>query len=832
MKKYTLLFFFLAAVLGISAQSRTTQLTIKVTSVEGDQLEGQPVTLTQTDYQVSYGTLKLDAQGVCSLKVYSGGHHLSVERDGFQSLDYDFTIANEETEKTVSVSLTEKTRTPFALQATVDHDVFTGKNSVSLSWNKEAPAFFDDFESYDPFAISFGEWTGIDADEEAAAPLLGTYPNRGVLQYAQIINPLTVTPTWWYDYPILRPYSGQQYVGFTRTNTGNQNDDWLISPVVTPGTDNVLTFMGKAADQFPERFMVYVTEKTDAPAPADFVRLDQGNYESADYTGWRKYSYDLSQYAGKPIKFAIRYINSYNLYRSFMLMIDDVYVGQPQEYEGRGAYGANGTNATYGARASRVQRPSPANPNESFNIYLDGAKVGSTDGYDYVISDVAGGNHTVGVQASYIAAQSEPTTVNVNIPADGFARVVFRVTANSILTADGQKIVVTSLATTESYELTVADGQAVLPSLPHGQYLVNVAAGAFTEWTETITVDSDATIDVTLDDQMLAPYNITADVNDEGLYVLRWNQELIFKDSFEEYEDFSVGQFGDWFTIDRDQMPVYPISLNNAIIAFPGSGSATNPTAIAPMVFNPWHTTPAMMPTDQAIGAPTGDKTVIFFSAQQAKNDKWLISPLLSIHDAYKLTVTAKGYSAAYPESMEFCVSVDGSTNPNDFVVLSNANPLSADEWTIYQTDLDDYAGMDVRLAVHYTSTDAFMAQVDDFTVGPENGQGETVDYGNVVRFDIFIDGEKVGQSTSPTFTLPQLAAGTHTVGIKAIYKGGESELTEYVVSVTAIDPVGMQTQQTGLARYYTLQGQQVSHPVQGGVYLMRQNGRTIKIRK
>ena len=64
-------------------------------------------------------------------------------------------------------------------------------------------------------------WTGIDADLEAAAPLVGSYPNRGVMQYAQIINPLTVTPTWWYDYPILRPYSGQQYVGFTRTNSGN-----------------------------------------------------------------------------------------------------------------------------------------------------------------------------------------------------------------------------------------------------------------------------------------------------------------------------------------------------------------------------------------------------------------------------------------------------------------------------------------------------------------------------------------------------------------------------------------------------------------------------------
>ena len=54
---------------------------------------------------------------------------------------------------------------------------------------------------------------------------MGSYPNRGIMQYAQIINPLTVVPTWWYDYPILRPYGGQQYVGFTRTSSGNANDE-------------------------------------------------------------------------------------------------------------------------------------------------------------------------------------------------------------------------------------------------------------------------------------------------------------------------------------------------------------------------------------------------------------------------------------------------------------------------------------------------------------------------------------------------------------------------------------------------------------------------------
>lgn len=446
---------------GVSAQQRNKQLTIEVTSVENDDLAGQSLTLTQTDYEVSYGQLQLDAEGRCSLKVYAGRHRLTIDREGFDLLEHDFEVSASATEATVvSVTLKEKTRQPYALTATVAHDALTGRNDIGLTWNTEQPAFFDDFESYEGWSINFGEWTGIDADNEAAAALVGSYPNRGVMQYAQIINPLTVNPTWWYDYPILRPYDGQQYVGFTRTSSGNANDDWLISPVITVGTDNVLQFMGKAGDQFPERFMVYVTTKTDDPVQADFVRIDQGNYETADYRGWRLYSYDLSAYAGQQIKFAIRYVSHYNMYGSFMLMIDDVYVGQAPV-----------------SQNSRLSQ-SPANANEQFRIFLDGQLVDTTDGYEYTIEDVTAGEHTVGVQAVYLQAESAVTTMTVSVaPAADFSHIVFHVTTDSKLSADGQQLSLLSLESADSYLLTVSDGKAEMASLPNGSYVVYMEEG-------------------------------------------------------------------------------------------------------------------------------------------------------------------------------------------------------------------------------------------------------------------------------------------------------------------------------------------------------------------
>ena len=92
---------------GVSAQQRNKQLTIEVTSVENDDLAGQSLTLTQTDYEVSYGQLQLDAEGRCSLKVYAGRHRLTIDREGFDLLEHDFEVSASATEATV-VSVTLK----------------------------------------------------------------------------------------------------------------------------------------------------------------------------------------------------------------------------------------------------------------------------------------------------------------------------------------------------------------------------------------------------------------------------------------------------------------------------------------------------------------------------------------------------------------------------------------------------------------------------------------------------------------------------------------------------------------------------------------------------
>ncbi|MDE7402743.1 MAG: choice-of-anchor J domain-containing protein [Muribaculaceae bacterium] len=785
MRKFiaALLAFMPAALL---AQTQSAQLTVSVSSVEGDVLTGQPVSVTQTDYEVGYGNLKLNAEGKVSLKVYPGNHRVEIDRPGFIPVSSDFVVAESETEKLIEIQLQEKVRTPFALQAVTTHDPYSGKDAIDLSWNVTPPVFFDDFESYSPFAIEFGDWSGIDGDSEATAALMGVYPNRGVMQYAQIINPLTVQPTWWYDYPVLRPYAGQQYVGFIRTSSGNANDDWLISPVITPGQENELSFMAKAADRWPERFMVYVTEKTDNPTVADFMRIDTGNHESVDYKQWQKFSYNLDAYAGKPIRFAIRYVADTNRYGAYMLMIDDVYVGQ-----------RIATPAA--AKSQRVAR-SADNPNESFLIFIDGKEVGTTEQYEFTISDVTPGEHTIGVQAKYRAALSEKSEIDVTVPVINYAKLDIELRANSILEPSEVALTLLDKENARQISLTTSEGKASVASLWPGEYTLRIEEGAYELTEQQVTVDSDKRIELLLEDNVIDPFNLTAYNSEDGVN-MTWNLENVFNDSFEDYPDFATGEFGDgWKTIDADGLPVYPIGLGSTtnIVSFPGSGSGTNPMPVAPMVFNPWETTPPMLPTDEAIKAPTGDKTVIFFSPQNGKANKWLISPLLNIRSDFEFSVSAKGYSI-YPECIELCIS-DGGTNPSDFTPLATVDQLTYTNWSRYSTPLADYAGQGKRLAVHYTSYDAFLAQVDDFRVGPAEDELKVEDYGNVVSYELFVDGKSVDTTAEHSYTFTDLEPGTHRLGVKAKYKTRESGVSEIEITTSGIS--GIEADETNQLRF------------------------------
>ena len=782
------LFLILLAVaitLPIAAQSRKFTLQFEVTSATGESLEGQRINLEQTDYSITYAASEttLNAEGKLTVKVYAGNHRITVERTGYATVTEDINVTSD---MTVSLTLTEAVRNPFALKTIEHHDPMTGLNTVGFSWNREDPAFFDDFEGYDAFSVDFAPWTGIDADHEAAAALTGSYTNRGALQYAQIINPLTVEPSWWAEYPVLRPYSGKQYVGFIRTNSGNANDDWLISPAITVGKSNIVRFMAKAADVYKERFEVGITT-SDNPSASDFTIISSGNYETVEYAEWEAKQYDLSAYEGETVRIAIHYIGDVNNGGAFMLMVDDFFVGQADYF----------SDETEMSLLRSAQR-SPANPNEYFYVYLDGTKVGETSGYSYTLTDVAAGTHKLGVKALYQNAESDIVEQNFTIGEGTFYPVSVTTTVNDGADVKGFTLDLFNTTTSESYSVAIDAATTEIKSLPAGSYLAEVSADRYKKWSQELTVNSASAITINLIEDIIDPYNITVTNTDNAADAskidteVHWNQDLGFSDSFEDYDDFATS-FGEWTSIDNDLQVVYPIGLGSTsnIVNFPGASTVDSPAAVAPMVFNPYKTTPAMAPSDAAVIAPTGDKTVIFFSPQQYTADKWLISPAQEIRAGYIWQFSAKAY-ASYPETFEVCISTtDASTG--SFTAVDKISPSSS-SWQVYTVDLSAYAGQTIYVALHYVSTDAFFAQADDFYVGPEEATDANV--GNVKEYRISLDGTSLGTTTATVYTLSAISRGEHTVGIQAVYASGESAVTYYTFNaesaVEALETTGI----------------------------------------
>ncbi len=166
-----------------------------------------------------------------------------------------------------------------------------------------ADAVVWDFESED----QFNEWTLVDNDgdgfnweyynnEGKETGLMTAHEGYGLVASASYANGTALTP-----------------------------DNWMISPEVSLG--GVLSFWacGQDASWCDEVFGVFVCEGSSTD-PADFVQLGEDITATGEMT---MYDFDLSEYAGKTGRIAIRH---YNVTDMFMLNIDDVCIDNSSTY--------------------------------------------------------------------------------------------------------------------------------------------------------------------------------------------------------------------------------------------------------------------------------------------------------------------------------------------------------------------------------------------------------------------------------------------------------------------------------------------------------------------
>lgn len=780
---------------------------VKVSAVTEASTKGLVVTLAGEENGFVFDPMKVNSDGIVRFSyVPSGIYTLTIDGSPMGLEKYVDRNLKHNGEQTVSVVLKEAVRNPYALNAVVEHDEFTGEHSAMLTWNRETDYFYDDFESYEPFAIEFTPWTGYDIDKEPAVEIQGLYPNRGIPQYATIFNPLTINPPVYYEYEVLRPYSGKQCVGFVRTRSGNANNDWLISPKVKVGVNNVVSFMAKASETVPDRFAVLVSRT--GTELSDFVQLTQGNYETVDYKGWKDITYSLADYEGEDVYVAIHCVSQ----NSFMFMVDDFYVGP----------------AALPRKARRVNRRSAENPNEVFSLTIDGKEVGKTEDYNFTFRNLQTGNHTLGVTAEYVTTRSEESQTEIYVPeADSYASLDIQLISDvDDIDLLGQKI---NLMNIETGRLTTAaadnEGKATIGYLAKGNYLVNVESEVFDTYTCNLEFTGDATLEINLVETIQAPYNLDyvliPQENDNFDVELTWNRNLGFRESFEDYDDFTQ-EIGDWTTLDLDMMPTYAFSIGGVEIKKPESRGL-----VGAMVFNPYTTEPVEAAEDGLFLAPDGDKYVMFNSAEKAFSDDWLISPTVKIGKNFVLKFSAKSYQDLYAGSFEFCALRDKDiTNPT---ILDSF--YLTEEWMRYEIPLQEFEGENIEIGFHHNTYDGWISFIDDVYIGPSEETEADDAATRRCTFDVYLDGEFVANVSEPVHTFKSLKAATYKAGVQALYPSGKkSDVSEITFTVSTNGIVEINSEESVSSwQWYDVNGLRInSDNLRPGIYI-RSNGTKIE---
>ncbi|MCK5087984.1 MAG: M6 family metalloprotease domain-containing protein [Melioribacteraceae bacterium] len=180
----------------------------------------------------------------------------------------------------------------------------------------------EDFELYADFVLDLSPWTLVDVDGSTTYGSTSfDFTNEGSPMAFISFNPSNTTPpasaTW-------DPHGGNKYAACFASITP-PNNDWLISPQVTPGSSGELKFWARSlTSQYGlERFKVGVS--TTGTSPGDFTIISAGSYLAAP-TVWTQYTFDLSAYEGADIYVGINCVSN----DAFVFMVDDVTITSQQ----------------------------------------------------------------------------------------------------------------------------------------------------------------------------------------------------------------------------------------------------------------------------------------------------------------------------------------------------------------------------------------------------------------------------------------------------------------------------------------------------------------------
>ncbi|MBP5387486.1 MAG: choice-of-anchor J domain-containing protein [Prevotella sp.] len=350
--------------------------------------------------------------------------------------------------------------------------------------------------------------------------------------------------------------------------------------------------------------------------------------------------------------------------------------------------------------------------------------------------------------------------------------------------------------------------------------------------TETVSVAVTATVNMASTSEIFARVNYAADENTDnntsntanikvrtpsfpvpqhpvissGVSILSWNtpepprsQDETVTESFEDYEDFTTTDLGDWVLIDGDKNLTYSwgedynwpnrtrphafIVMTPAEVELSNGGKGLSPS---------WQ-------------AHSGAKMLMSSSSYEA-ND-WLISPDLS-GSAQTITFFARGTNS-YAESFEVLYSTTDN-EPESFTAIGKTVAFKGAEWKQYTYQLPEGSRY---FAIRKVTNDGNMLFIDDITFVPETHARQDL---TLLGYNVYCDGERINDVLITGNSFGEIGNGDYYV--TAVYDKGESALSEKAIrNQTGIRELPADTEKT--SRLYDLMGRPVSGK-QKGIYI------------
>lgn len=343
---------------------------------------------------------------------------------------------------------------------------------------------------------------------------------------------------------------------------------------------------------------------------------------------------------------------------------------------------------------------------------------------------------------------------------------------------------------------------------PGIHYLRIEKEGLKTYENTALDIQRDTVLKIEMEEPVRTPYNLQSvlahdpktGVNDVSLV---WNEETdYFFDDFEGYESFTLN-FAPWTGIDKDQAEAAQLMYGG----YPNCMLKQYATIVAPdeayvsvttdgedvYQMSWWYYAPQLR-------AYSGKKYMGFIrTSSGTTNNDWAITP--QIHIGVNNVVRFKAKAADAPvEKFKVWISTKG-TDEADFVPLTQGNYESVtwEQWKTIEYDLSKYEGQDVYIAIQYITQAGWMLMVDDVFVGsgklnPSAIKAQLPKSRRIMRktavddapqnYKVYLDGDVVESVQTNSYIFKNITAGTHTLGVKSVYKVSESEMATTQIEV------------------------------------------------